>query len=798
MKQTKKSGDSMRRGTSFIFALIAISMLALAACTSIAPDGNLQTSSSSSSGTGASQNNAVPVMTFSDTGEVKEASQEMIKFKDINEVRKFLMERAASGQSMSNSLRSFGAVMKGGVAPMMETVAMADSAGTTESSAAYDEGASDYSQTNVQYANVDEGDFVKNDDRYIYIISDNSLVIVDAYDAKNAEIVSTTNIWSKPQPTSSGENDVVSSGKLAEPTASDTVVSSKMAIMPPIYYQPQETARELFVDGNKLILITESSEQTYYFPKYDVRPQPSYRQITNVYLFDITDRKNPELIKQFSTTGSYYQSRMIDGIAYIVAQEGVNYGPILYGPMVREGATMIQPDIYYFDNPEENYNFNTIMSVDLANEKVIDSKTFMLGYANTLMVSDKNIYIAYQKQRYWWGWYGQQYDKERFYDVVLPLLPASLKSDVNEIVAKGLDDNEEWQQIAVKLGEYFARIESDDAFAESQAAYLEQISDALDEYDTKKTMEDRKTIVHKIAIDNGMIEYKAKGEVDGSLLNQFSLDENEGYLRLATTVDVWTSKSIQYNNVYVLDDQMEIVGELTGVAKDERIYSTRFIGDKLYMVTFRQVDPFFVIDLADPTNPEVLGALKIPGFSNYLHPYDENHIIGVGKETKESEFGGVTTGGIKIALFDVTDFSDPQLVDQVVIGDQGSDSPALYDHKAFLFSKSKDLLVLPITEITRREKLDQWRYSNTVWHGAYVFKVTTDGFTEMGKVTHSSTKSDYWDWWNAASVMRSLYMDDNLYTISNKYIKINDLANSLEELNTVKLPYTENSPYYWR
>ncbi|MFQ5758554.1 MAG: beta-propeller domain-containing protein, partial [Candidatus Bathyarchaeia archaeon] len=143
------------------------------------------------------------------------------------------------------------------------------------------------------------------------------------------------------------------------------------------------------------------------------------------------------------------------------------------------------------------------------------------------------------------------------------------------------------------------------------------------------------TLIYRFHIEGSEIESVADGVVPGYVLNQFSMDEYEGYFRVATTtghVGSWGQASSQ-NNVYVLDMNLTIVGRLEGLAPGERIHSARFMGDRCYLVTFRKVDPLFVIDLEDPYDPEVLGKLKIPGYSDYLHPSDENHIIGVGKET---------------------------------------------------------------------------------------------------------------------------------------------------------------------
>ena len=220
--------------------------------------------------------------------------------------------------------------------------------------------------------------------------------------------------------------------------------------------------------------------------------------------------------------------------------------------------------------------------------------------------------------------------------------------------------------------------------------------------------------------------------------------------------------------------------------------------EKLALRHFKKVDPLFVIDLKSPENPKVLGKLKIPGYSDYLHPYDGDHIIGVGKETAENEWGGVSTKGIKIALFDVSDVSNPKNQAVYSIGEAGTDSEALNDHKAFLFDKEKSLLVLPVREIRGEAKYDPryGYYRQNVWQGAYVLGLTPeDGFTLKGKVTHSEGDEQQWGWYGSPSaVRRALYMDDILYTVSGKYIKANGLED-MKEAATVKLPYEGEQPY---
>jgi inhibitor of cysteine peptidase len=306
------------------------------------------------------------------------------------------------------------------------------------------------------------------------------------------------------------------------------------------------------------------------------------------------------------------------------------------------------------------------------------------------------------------------------------------------------------------------------------------------------------TKIFKISVNGLDIQYAAEGVVPGRVLNQFSMDEREGYFRIATTNGFATrSGASTSNNIYVLNASLGVTGRLEGLAPGEDIYSARFMGRRCYLVTFKKVDPLFVIDLSDPERPEVLGKLKIPGYSDYLHPYDENTLIGVGKETEEAEEGDFTWyQGVKISLFDVSDVSDPREIAKFEIGDRGTDSPVLHDHKAFLFSRAKNLLVIPVlvAEIDEGDysgDVPANAYGEYVYQGAYIFHVSPgQGIELRGRVTHIDDpqeflKSGYW-FDSELSVERSLYIDDVLYTISRGMIKINGLFD-LSEMRSVEL-----------
>jgi uncharacterized secreted protein with C-terminal beta-propeller domain len=250
------------------------------------------------------------------------------------------------------------------------------------------------------------------------------------------------------------------------------------------------------------------------------------------------------------------------------------------------------------------------------------------------------------------------------------------------------------------------------------------------------------------------------------------MDEYNNYFRIATTK--WVNGTTQ-NNLYVLNMNLSIVGSLENVAPSEAIDSARFIENRCYLATsIVRRDPFFVIDLENATEPKILGYLKIPGFIRYLHPYDESHIIGVGRTENNS---------VKISLFDVTNVSDPVEIDTYSVEGVSSDTLALTEHKAFLFDKSKDLLAIPVSVYYGDGYLPylQWK-SN----GLYVFNITLDGGIVLrGNITHQEGSSVCWD--TTYDVKRALYIENVLYTVSDKKTKMNDVE-TLAPINEIDLP----------
>lgn len=605
------------------------------------------------------------------------------------------------------------------------------------------DGGVDYSTTNVQVENVDEPDYLKNDGKYVYIVSRNTLSIIDAYPAEDAKLIL----------------------KIALDIESQYI-------------------QNMFLNEDRLVIFYNGQSDEEIIPQFDFIPRPSYNPVTHALIVDVSDKENPTILKDYSIDGHFRDARMIGDYAYFVTNNHINHQYPRLPVIMEDSVRIMTPDAFYFDNVEEFSNFNTLTAIDIFGD-TINSETFLMGYSGSFYVSENNFYLTYQ-QNMPFGYY-ENSSRDRFYDVIVPLLPNDIQDEIKSIQNdSSLNSSEQWVKISELMQNSYNEMDKAD-----KEELFEKIREALNEYDAKIQEENRKTIIHKISIDEDKIEYVAKGVVPGRLLNQFSMDESGDRFRVATTIEYYIQHegTIRSNAVYVLDEQLNIVGELEDIAPDESIFSSRFMGDRLYLVTFEQIDPFFVIDLSTDT-PKILGELKIPGFSNYLHPYDEDHVIGIGRDTKLNDNDRVQQLGVKIALFNVADVSNPKVLDDYVIGDGSTQSESLHNHKAFFFDKTRNVLSIPISADV--ESLDDVTSSKMFapdynrWSGFYIFHLDkTDGIESKGTITHSDSDWRYYGMNNA----RTFYIDDVLYTASQGYLKMNSFEN-LEEINSIKLENT--------
>lgn len=498
-------------------------------------------------------------------------------------------------------------------------------------------------------------------------------------------------------------------------------------------------AQELFINENKLIVFYNGQKEIWVTPGNSAAPVPVTNEVATAGIYDISDPEDPVLERTIDVPGNYENSRMIGDFVYLVSKD----------PLYDAYDEIIMP--YVAEDGVE------ILKPDLWCPRISRS-SYVMYTITAFSVDDR-------------------------------------KKTGSESFLLGWDNT-----LYVSTDNVYMAYQKDSGYYRAPVF----IEDSMEEESDVSSESYQNTVIHRFSIDDDRIKYAATGEVPGRLLNQFSMDEYEDKLRVATTVDSWMSAGGKsYNNVYVLDSNLNTMGKLENLAPDESIYSARFMGDLLYLVTYKRIDPFFVIDLSNPEQPGILGKLKIPGYSDYLHPLDEKHIIGIGKSTYENEWGGVSEGGLKIALFDVTDLNNPECIDKIEIGDSGSDSEVLNDHRAFLLDKRNNILVLPVTEITKIPVKDSRygdSYSRGMWNGAYVFEVSPEsGFTLKGKTTHSEESETGYYYMRTGRVKRSLFMDDVLYTISDEKIVASSLNDPDKIISGVELPSSQDyTDYYGR
>ena len=276
-----------------------------------------------------------------------------------------------------------------------------------------------------------------------------------------------------------------------------------------------------------------------------------------------------------------------------------------------------------------------------------------------------------------------------------------------------------------------------------------------------------KTTIYKFNLEETKIKLQCKTEMEGNINNQFSIDEYDGNLRVATTLG---SRDKTENRLYIYDKDLNEIGKIDNMANGEEIYSVRFIGKVGYIVTFKEIDPLFVIDLSDPTKPEIKGELKIPGYSSYLHPYDETHIIGIGHNTKTNQYGGTQNTTMKMSMFDVSDLENPKEMFSVDIGNKYAYSEITSNHKALFYNKAKNLIGFPVTITDYNDTKEEFTL--------YTIDLEK-GFVEYGKI--EQTKKDW-----RTNIKRGIYIGDSFYILAETKITKYNLE-TLEKIDEIKL-----------
>jgi uncharacterized secreted protein with C-terminal beta-propeller domain len=714
---TKRKTFFKNIASNFIIVSVLVFMLILSGCSTITNTTNLGPNNQNSDPLNPSSTLNIPTtLQFIDN----------INTKDFT-AKNFESEKQLTDFLSSSSYSGYGNYYRGGI--MMEKGMASDAIAVSAPTANAGSSPTDFSQTNNQLESVDEADLIKTDGKYIYTLSGNSAYILKSFPAEDTEVISTIDFNSTPE-------SLFISGKY------------------------------LAVFGNENFNYPISAKMSSMYIPY------SNNQMSFFKIYDVSDKTTPELVKEYRFEGNYFNARMKDNFVYFITTTysgGITPYPMYYN----DGIAVKMPldRIFYYPMPYQNPMLENIFSIDLSNpaEKPNTLSVTVEGNQNMYM-SDSNIYIASTE-------YVDEYQlrQEISMNLFKDKLSETDKALIDKINAVDSDvlsfaekKNKIYQVYEKAIGLLNEKDQTD--FQDSVDLALKT---KLDSFEAREY-----TVINKIAVSGKDIELKNNVKIPGHVLNQFSMDEYNNVLRVATTVSsYWSSFSQEsttsYSNVYTLNKDMEVIDSLKNLGKTEQIYSTRFVGDRLYVVTFRQVDPFFVIDLSNSKDIKSLGELKVPGFSRYLHPYSDNMIIGIGQDA--SDTGRIK--GLKISLFDVTDVSNPKEVAKYVNDDKYMMSEVFYEHKAFLFSKEKNLLVIPAYN---------YDYNNNAnnYNGALVFNITEKSITLRGLIDHSKGNND--GYYYQPSVQRSLYIDSNLYTKSESLIRINALAD-LKSVKNVSL-----------
>lgn len=472
----------------------------------------------------------------------------------------------------------------------------------------------------------------------------------------------------------------------------------------------------------ELLVVVYSGYEERYYDEYY-----DGKSVMKVAFYDVSDLAKPQLVREIGQDGYTIGVRKMNDVLYIVSNQTPNYW------LLRENVDLeLRPAIY--DGAKSD-----VMPIERIHPLPESTEP---NYLIVSAVNMKDIAKAKVMTESYLGNSGEMYMSEKAIYMTatnygwMPFLPAMERTTVDAVMP-ARDANE--------------------------------------------------TTIYKVAIDGTNIQMKAQGKVKGHMLNQFSMDEYDGHLRIATTEGSgWGADADSTNTLYILDGNLKEVGKVGNLARGERIYSARFMGDKAYIVTFKETDPLFVIDVANPKAPKVLGELKIPGFSNYLHPIGENHLLGIGYDTKVTMQPGskepiVLTQGMKMSLFNVEDLANPIEQDMVIIGGRGTYSDVQHDHKALFRDVENNYYGFPVTIYEPKGEYDL-QYKGT---GAQVYEVTTAGIELAADFVKPAMKNEQYEDWES-TIQRLLYIDDALYTVSRKEIKSYQL-NGFTPISTVKV-----------
>lgn len=541
------------------------------------------------------------------------------------------------------------------------------------------------SKTTVQVAGIDEPDIVKTDGTQIYFSSSPSYY------------------WRGFQ----------------ERTLPETPATKVVTAFPPADLELQtkiDKEGDLLLDDHQLVILAQDK----------------------IYGYDVSDPENPhqQWTLDLDEDSSVAGARLFNHKIYLIVNTEVDYiDPCPVKPLSSAGEPVaIQCNQIY--HPTQNISADVTynaMVLDPSSGEIKDSLS-LVGSSDrsVIYMSKQGIYITYSYSKSLVDIFDEFFNKQG-----QDLVPDRFRAKLDKLKKYDISETAKMMEISFMLERYFGSLEG-----EKSEEVEQQLEQKMDDYFKEHRKEIERTGIVKVNLSN--FEISATGDVPGRPLNQFSLDEYNNHLRIATTLGGNLFGGGESSNaVYVLDKNCNLVGAVGKLGLEETIYSVRFIKDKGYVVTFRRIDPFFVIDLSEPSNPQLEGKLKIPGYSSYLHPITKDKILGVGKEESK----------VKLSWFDVSDPENPIEKDKYILKEHWSD--VLKSHHAFLLDKKHQVFFLPGAK------------------AGYIFSYQNHRLKLMKKLTGFQAR-------------RAIYLDDYLYLIGNNSIRVvNEI--DWEEVNQLQL-----------
>lgn len=593
-----------------------------------------------------------------------------------------------------------------------------------------------HSETNTQVAGVDEADILKTDGNFIYLLHGQTLQVLQAWPASGLAIANTTAIEGNPIEMFVTEDELVIYSQV-----DGTDVYTAAGVQPRSYY----------------------SYGPYGSPGYDGYYNPYYAPLTKITVLGLNAGQPSAVQKEVYFEGSYASSRRINENVHTILSGG-QHGPSLnYYPNFNES---IPQTVAEWTQAFENLRFEN--SLAIFGSTLTDWLPYRFertnGNVNTIAPNCESYYVPSEGSTN----YGLvSVESFALTNLAAPLTETNIVAGVDTVYSSN--------------GSLYLAAQGYRNPTSAQVAALEAV-------DTTETF------IHKfdLTVDPATPEYVATGAVPGRVKNQFSMDERDGKLRVTTTRDLssqteWTTS----NGLYVLTQigpNLDITGRVEDLAMGETIYSTRMIGTRAYMVTFRQVDPLFVIDLADQSNPTVVAELKIPGFSEYMHPLDDQHLLTIGQDATAD--GQVQ--GLALQVFDVTNPQNPTLMHKYAFS--GTDygfSEAQYNHKAFNWYAPLNLLAFPFSGYDS--------INGTMRSSLELFDVTlAQGIQKRASINHSAffnaDPNGYCNGYYGVDVRRGVFIDNYVYAISYGGVTVSNVMDPLDPLASVALS-TPAQPY---